>query len=88
MTFRLRFSPFTAAHVRVPLAGLALGLGALAGCESSVPHPLLDAPTEPGRRAEPTDRPSAPPHVPHVHESVTPGSGAIRLPSVLQGYGM
>ena len=93
MTVRLRFPTLSSSHaaaarLHAPLVGLALGLGALTGCESPSPHALLDAEAEPSRRAEPSARPGADPVVPQAHDSVTPASGALRLPSVLQGYGV
>lgn len=90
MAFRLRFPTLfdsfsAAARIRAPLAGLVLGL--LAGCESPNPHSLIDAEPEPARPTEPAAQPPAP-AAPSVYDSLTPGSGVLRLPFSLQSYGM
>lgn len=86
--------PRGARRGRLAVLASAVGLTALAGCEPPSPRALLD--TEPVRLAEPLAEPPAEPPtrptsdappVPPVDQTVAPGSGAIRLPFALQGYG-
>ena len=69
------------------VAALLVGLGALAGCDS--PHAYLDGETEPLRPAEAVVHPVSDTQAatPVHHETVNPGSGVLRMPFALQGYG-